>query len=163
MENKKLSARQINGLLKKYEARKKEDYSNSKRLTKEDYIKGNYSFLRNPIIANVFRRLNIIEAFATGIRRINASYNDSLVKPIYDVTSSAISVTLPIIDSNNLSLNEKMVYGVMKQNYSYSRADLEKLSGFPRDTLIRILNGLIEKGVLEKNGSGRATTYKLNK
>lgn len=39
MENKKLSARQINGLLKKYEARKKGDYSNSKRLTKEDYIK----------------------------------------------------------------------------------------------------------------------------
>ena len=132
-------------------------------MTKEDYIKGNYSFLRNPIIANVFRRLNIIEAFATGIRRINASYNDSLVKPIYDVTSSAISVTLPIIDSNNLSLNEKMVYAVMKQNYSYSRADLEKLSGFPRDTLIRILNGLIEKGVVGKNGSGRATIYKLNK
>lgn len=30
-------------------------------MTKEDYIKGNYSYLRNPIIANVFRRLNIIE------------------------------------------------------------------------------------------------------
>ena len=129
-------------------------------MTKEDYIKGNYSYLRNPIIANVFRRLNIIEAFATGIKRINDAYKNALVKPIYDVTSGAISVTLPIIDQNNLSSNEKKVYEVMKMNYSYNRLELEKLSGFAKDTLIRILNSLVEKGVIEKSGKARATIYK---
>lgn len=128
-------------------------------MTKEDYINGNYSYLRNPIIANVFRRLNIIEAFATGIKRINDAYKDAIAKPIYDVTRSAISVTLPIIEQSNLSNNEKKVYDVMKQNYSYSRNELEKISGFAKDTLIRILNALIEKGIVEKKGSAKATTY----
>lgn len=128
-------------------------------MTKEDYINGNYSYLRNPIIANVFRRLNIIEAFATGIKRINDAYKDAIAKPIYDVTRSAISVTLPIIEQSNLSNNEKKVYDVMKQNYSYNRNELEKISGFAKDTLIRILNALIEKGIVEKKGSAKATTY----
>ena len=128
-------------------------------MSKEDYINGNYSYLRNPIIANVFRRLNIIEAFATGIKRINEAYKDAIVKPIYDVTSSAISVTLPIIDQASLSLNEKKVYDAMKQNYSYSRLELEEISGFAKDTLIRILNSLVEKGIVEKSGKARATTY----
>ena len=128
-------------------------------MSKEDYINGNYSYLRNPIIANVFRRLNIIEAFATGIKRINEAYKDAIVKPIYDVTSSAISVTLPIIDQASLSLNEKKVYDAMKQNYSYSRLELEEISGFAKDTLIRVLNSLVEKGVVEKSGKARATMY----
>ena len=71
-------------------------------MSKEDYIKGNYSYLRNPIVANVFRRLNIIEAFATGIKRINESYKDSIAKPIYDVTNSSISITLPQINKIKL-------------------------------------------------------------
>lgn len=128
-------------------------------MSKEDYINGNYSYLRNPIIANVFRRLNIIEAFATGIKRINDAYKDAIVKPIYDVTSSAISVTLPLIDQVNLSFNEKKVYDFMKQNYSYSRLELEEISGFAKDTLIRILNTLVEKGIVEKSGKARATIY----
>ncbi|MGM9969853.1 MAG: RNA-binding domain-containing protein [Anaeroplasma sp.] len=128
-------------------------------MSKEDYINGNYSYLRNPIIANIFRRLNIIEAFATGIKRINDAYRDAIVKPIYDVTSSAISVTLPLIDQVNLSFNEKKVYDAMKQNYSYSRLEIEEISGFTKDTLIRILNTLVEKGIVEKSGKARATIY----
>ena len=128
-------------------------------MSKEDYIKGNYSYLRNPIIANVFRRLNIFAAFATGIKRINDAYKDAIVKPIYDVTSSAISVTLPIINQASLSFNEKKVYDAMKQNYSHSRLELEEISGFAKDTLIRILNSLVEKGIVEKSGKARATMY----
>ena len=109
--------------------------------------------------SHVFRRLNIIAAFATGIKRINDAYKDAIVKPIYDVTSSAISVTLPIIDQASLSFNEKKVYDAMKQNYSYSRLDLEEISVFAKDTPIRILNSLVEKGIVEKSGKARATMY----
>lgn len=128
-------------------------------MSKEDYIKGNYSFLRNPIIANVFRRLNIIEAFATGIKRINESYKNSLSKPIYEVTTSAISITLPVIDNIQLSVNENKVYSSMMKNYKYNRLELEEISGLSKDSLIRILNSLIEKGVVEKSGKGRTTSY----
>lgn len=129
-------------------------------MTKEDYIKGNYSYLRNPIIANVFRRLNIIEAFATGIKRINEAYKNAYVKPTYNVTPSAISITLPVIEDYSLSLNEAKVIDSIKDNYLYSRTDIEKLSGFTKDKLIRLLASLQEKGLIEKSGKGRATYYK---
>ena len=47
----------------------------------------------------------------------------------------------------------------MKQNYSYNRLELEELSGFAKDTLIRILNSLVEKGIIEITGKARATLY----
>ena len=128
-------------------------------MTKEDFMSGNYSSLRNPIIANVFRRMNIIEAFATGIKRINEAYINVIVKPIFNVTSGAISVTLPVIDQVNLSNNERKVLESMKQNYSYSRLEIERISGFAKDTLIRILNSLVEKGLIEKGGKAKATLY----
>lgn len=128
-------------------------------MSTEDYIKGNYSYLRNPIVANVFRRLNIIEAFATGIKRINESYKDSLAKPIYDVTSSSISVTLPQINKINISKNEGKVLNSMSQNFSYSRIELEKITCFSKDIIIRTLNSLVSKGLIEKSGKAKATFY----
>lgn len=114
----------------------------------------------DPIIANVFRRLNIIEAFATGIKRINEAYKNAYVKPTYNVTPSAISITLPVIEDYSLSLNEAKVIDSIKDNYLYSRTDIEKLSGFTKDKLIRLLASLQEKGLIEKSGKGRATYYK---
>lgn len=129
-------------------------------MSKEDYMSCNYSYLRNPIVANVFRRLNIIEAFATGIKRINESYKDAFVKPIYNVSPSSVSVTLPVIKEMNLTEGEKRVFSSLKENYSYTRTEIEKRSGIAKDTLIRILNSLIEKGLIEKDGQARATYYR---
>lgn len=125
-------------------------------MIKKNYMNGNYSDLSNNIIANVFRRLNIIEEFATGI---NESYKNYIVKPIYRVLIGAISITLPIIDQINLSLDEKKIYDLMKMNYSYSRMELEKLRGFTKSKLIRILNSLITKQIIEKTGNTRLILY----
>lgn len=114
----------------------------------------------DPIIANVFRRLNIIEAFATGIKRINEAYKNAYVKPTYNFTPSAISITLPVIEDYSLSLNEAKVIDSIKDNYLYSRTDIEKLSGFTKDKIIRLLASLQEKGLIEKSGKGRTTYYK---
>ena len=48
------------------------------------------------------------------IERINEAYINVIVKPIFNVTSSAISVTLPVIDQVNLSNKEKKVLESMK-------------------------------------------------
>lgn len=55
-------------------------------VSKEEYLYGNISVLRNPIIAGVFDRLNIIEKFGTGIARINEEYLHSMAKPLFDVS-----------------------------------------------------------------------------
>ena len=54
-------------------------------ISSEEYLFGNISVLRNPIIAGVFYRLNIIEKFWTGIARINEEYGQSIPNPNFDV------------------------------------------------------------------------------
>ena len=49
-------------------------------ITEGEYLKGSISNLRNPIIGNVFFRLNYIEMFGTGIRRILDTYARESVK-----------------------------------------------------------------------------------
>ena len=128
------------------------------------FINGRYSYLRNPIIANIFHRLDIVEIFATGIKRINESYDDFEIKPIFDVTESYISMTLPIKKEIDLSNNEKIVFENMNSNKEYQRVELENLTGLKKDTLIRILNSLINKGLITKKGNGTNISYcKKNK
>ena len=43
-------------------------------ISEAEYLKGYISVPRNPILANVFFRLNYIEMFGTGIKRIQAAY-----------------------------------------------------------------------------------------
>ena len=50
-----------------------------KSISKEEYIRGGISILRNPIIGMVFYRLNIIEKFGTGIKRIIECYKEVLL------------------------------------------------------------------------------------
>ena len=53
----------------------------------------------------------------------------------------------------------RKIYDLMKMNYSYSRMELEKLSGFTKSKLIRILNSLITKQIIEKTGNTRLILY----
>ena len=57
-------------------------------------------------------------------------------------------------------LNEKKIYDLLGNNYAYHRNEIEEISKMGKSTLIRTLNALISKGLLVKEGSARATTYK---
>ena len=126
------------------------------------FINGRYSYLRNPILANVFHRLDIVEIFATGIKRINESYNDFEIKPTFDVTDSYISITLPIKKEIELTGNEKIVLKSMNSKREYTRTELESLTGLKKDTLIRTLNSLISKNIILKTGSATNIVYYKN-
>lgn len=71
-------------------------------ITKENYINGDFSNLRNIIIAEVFHRLQIIEKFATGIRRIKNEYSQYVEKPKFKVETNYIQVILPKISYLNV-------------------------------------------------------------
>ncbi|MDR3121310.1 MAG: hypothetical protein LBU58_08270 [Clostridiales bacterium] len=58
-------------------------------------IRNGISQLRNRRLADVFHRLNFIEAYGTGIRRIFALYDDCTVKPDIAVTPNSFKLTLP--------------------------------------------------------------------
>jgi len=129
-------------------------------MSKEVFLQGKYSCLRNPILAGVFHRLNIVEIFATGIRRINDSYKDFGQKPVFDVGDSFISVTLPTKKKIILNSSEKKVFSEMNDNYDYSRLELEELTGLSKDSVIRALAVLDKKGLAIKSGKASQTRYR---
>lgn len=71
------------------------------------FLNGRFSYLRNPIIANVFYRLNIVEIFATRIKHINESYKEYEIKSYFDVSNSYIAITLPIKKEIKLTNHKK--------------------------------------------------------
>lgn len=132
-------------------------------ISKDEYLYGNISVLRNPIIAGVFNRLNIIEKFGTGIARINNEYAHSISKPDFDVSENRIIIILPIteIDQLDLSKDESFIYELLKEEVELSRKEIDLKTGFDKSKTLRVLNSLIDKNIISKLGGGTAVTYKL--
>ena len=132
-------------------------------LSEDEYLNGQISLLRNPIIGNVFFRLKYIEKFGTGIMRINYAYKNILVKPEYRIFSnSSIRIILPVIKSDyKLNEVEKRLINILTDSGSMTRNEVEKAAEMEKSKTIRILNGLIDKNIIQKKGMGRATKYEL--
>lgn len=129
--------------------------------SEEDYLNGNYSILRNPIVASIFNRLGIIEAFGTGVRRIKRTYENSIVKPSFYISNTTISVTLPCFNKKDLNVCEKETLLMLDKYMTYTRSDIERITGYSKDKVIRILNSLILKGYLSKSGNNKSIVYML--
>ena len=101
-------------------------------ISKDEYLNGNISVLRNPIIEGVFNRLNIIEKFGTGIARIIKEYTHSISKPDFEVSENRIRIMLPVteIDLIDLSEDENMVYELLKEEVELSRKEIDLKAGF---------------------------------
>lgn len=126
----------------------------------EDYLNGQISFLRNPIIGNVFFRLNYIEMFGSEIQRINQAYVNQLVKPIYKIFTNSITIILPVvIRDKDFTVDEQLIVQILNGHVKMSRKEIEQETGFSKDKTIRVINALIEKGVVVKTGMARNSKY----
>lgn len=128
-------------------------------MTEAEYIKGGLSILRNRIIGNIFLRLNLIERFGTGIRRINDAYRDSNKKPLFGIYENSIRVTLPIITaSDSLSKDENKVYQLLRGKF-YSSSAVVEATGFGKTKTVGILKKLTAEGFIVTSGNGRGIKY----
>lgn len=131
-------------------------------LTKDEYVNGYVSSLRNPTIANVFFRLNIIEMLGTGVRRIKESYRNIKHKPIFEVKENSILIMLPSIDMKvEMTLDEKAVFRSLEPGVLLSSSEIATNTGFSKDKAIRLVNSLIEKSYVSKDGIGRGIKYRI--
>ncbi len=131
-------------------------------LSESEYLKGKVSLLRNPIIANVFFRLKYIEQFGTGIQRINETYKDSILKPVYEVYENSISVILPCINADlKLNRSEAMMLELFRNGKILSRSQVEELTGLSKSQVNKILNTFIEKNILQRIGTAKNLKYAL--
>ena len=128
----------------------------------EDYLGGGISIPRNPIVANIFFRLDYIEQFGTGIARINEAYGNLPAKPIFEIRENSLAVTLPFgaAQAAKLTADESAMLDEMSRNLLLSRKELEARTGFSKDKAIRLLNGLVSRGLVVKEGSGRGRKYR---
>ncbi|MDO4797302.1 MAG: ATP-binding protein [Coriobacteriales bacterium] len=134
-----------------------------KGITVRDYLAGNISVLRSPILGNVLFRLGVIEQFGTGVRRIRRSYEGCDVKPLFSVTDGSVTVTLPVVDiSPELDIDERSVYALFAPGRVLSSAQISEATGFGKDKCLRLLGQLVEKGLVRVQGAGRSTRYVMN-
>ena len=133
-------------------------------VTVENYLSGDLSILRNPILANIFHRLNLIEKFGTGIRRIKEAYADSQIKPAFVVTENLIKVTLPLLRENmDLTQDELAVYSVLSKNINKPISEILASPGieFGKSKVTEILKRLASKKLVDIEGTGRGTKYRI--
>ena len=147
-----------------------------------DDVKLGVSVLRNQYLANIFYRLRLIEAYGTGILKINECYEDYAMKPIIETTGNAFKITRPNI---NFYTEEQKVPNISKSGGSTGvikkkariqtvlelcrrkgsivRRDVEIVLGVSQSTAILLLRELTDDGVLIKKGKTNNLRYYENK
>lgn len=131
-----------------------------KDVSEEEYLNGRISSLRNPIIANVFFRLNYIEMFGTGIKRIMEAYDDCQIKPSFSIMDNSIQVTLPIVNiSMPVTIEEKKIIDLLSKDIRYSSSEIADKLSWSKNKTVRLLNKLEKDGHIIKYGTGRSTKY----
>ena len=137
-----------------------------KGITMEDVF-GGVSQPRNTVVAAIFYRLELIEAYGTGIQRIIESYESCLEKPVFRPAPASFVVTLPKMDHNATAIKtgsitrEELVMDAFREKGEITRQDIELILGQSKFAAIQLLNRLLAAGTITKTGSARAVKYRL--
>ena len=143
-------------------------------LTFDDIMLG-VSALRNQKLANIFYRLRLIEAYGTGILKINESYADCAAKPQFQVTDNAFKITLPNVnyvggwkkaaavysEGARRDERQKTLLGLAEKQGYIIRKDVETELKVSQATAILILRDMLKKGLLVKEGTGKQQRYRI--
>lgn len=137
------------------------------------------SACRNPKLANVFYRLQLIEAYGTGIHKIMNAYKGAAVQPQVTVTNNAFKIVLSNLNySTNTAdesiseagtvyslreANEKNLLNILQEQQIVTRQEVQALLGVSQSTALRLLKKLLANNKIVKLNGGRTTSYILSK
>lgn len=133
----------------------------------EDIMLG-LSVCRNPKLAAIFYRLELIEAYGTGMPKIMKAYAGTGLEPKIEVTNNAFKITLPNrnistsieINKTNTSLTtEDCILKLITSSGYVVRSDIDKLLNVSQSTANRILKRMVKEGLIQQIGSGKNTKY----
>ena len=130
------------------------------------------SVLRNQHLANVFYRLQLIEAYGTGMLKIHECYADSSCKPLIEVTDNVFKITLPNVNYVHDSTPGNGILGkapaqekkqaVLKMFDSrdhITRKDVETALHISQSTAVILIRDMLQEGLLVRYGNGRNAQY----
>lgn len=137
------------------------------------------SVCRNPHLANVFYRLQLIEAYCTGMKKIMGAYANALVQPKIKTTNNAFKIILPNVNftpkaaevhkdfekAADLALdsNEEKVLQFLREHLMITRKETQTLLEVSQSTAGRILKAMVDSGRIKQIGGSRTTRYELRK
>jgi ATP-dependent DNA helicase RecG len=133
-------------------------------LQKEDILLG-ISLCRNPKLANIFYRLELIEAYGTGLLKIQNAYESSPLRPDLHISPNVFKVILPRLEQHLDYVKETPrspedeVLAYIKQHHATTRKDIETLLNTSTSTATRILQTLLIKKRITRIGRGKQTKY----
>lgn len=147
-------------------------------LALDDLMMG-VSVCRNPHLANVFYRLQLIEAYGTGMKKIMGAYADAPVQPKIMTTNNAFKIILPNVNAMPkvaeapkeiekatalvLDPNQEKVLRFLTEHQAITRKETQTLLSVSQSTAGRILKALVDSGQIIQLGGSRTTWYKLSK
>lgn len=137
------------------------------------------SVCRNPHLANVFYRLQLIEAYGTGMKKIMGAYADIPVQPKIATTNNAFKIILPNVNATPktvkspteienaaasvLDSNEEKILQFLTEHPMITRKEAQALLEVSQSTAGRILKAMVDSGQIKQLGGSRTTRYELSK
>jgi ATP-dependent DNA helicase RecG len=125
------------------------------------------SQLRNRNLAEAFHRLNFIESYGTGIRRIFALYENCPAKPDITVTPNSFKLVLPNMNAYK-ELTASAITPQMRRAMEYiasdqdiTDAELQKALLIKRTRLYTLINQMETAGLIKIEGRGKNKKYRV--
>lgn len=141
---------------------------------------------RNPIIADLFQRLNLMKRRGSGLanitNRTNALFHDTKNHVFFRAEDGFFSVTIfnvnygaklgPETEKSNVASslkasdifvtkNESLVLEQIQNGNGDSKEKLFQMTGIPARTLTRVLKALTDKGLIRRIGSKRKGKWEI--
>lgn len=123
----------------------------------------------NPLLAESLYLARYIEKAGSGTQTmINLCKEAGLPEPVFEQRHGSFVVTLwrhwltdQLLAEYNLNSRQLQAIGYLKSNERITNADYQKLSGVHRKTAARDLDGLVERGIIDRIGEKRGIHYVL--
>ena len=154
-------------------------------VTLDDVLIG-LSVCRNEKLANIFYRLELIEAYGTGLNKIIQAYADCPHKPQIIVSNNAFKIILPNRNTKHtkaypiavhqpvkpyqtsykrtamqreLKPEAQSVLVLAENQSSISRKDVQETLGISQTSAGRLLKKMVDDGLLAPQGNGKNIKY----
>lgn len=128
-------------------------------------IKHGANAKRNPILINALDKMNYIENYGSGIRRIYSLYEEFLRQPKLITTNNLFTVVLYNMNykPNTFKLDDNMfaIVSYLSGGKLASRKEIQDALNLQKSYTSEIIATMKKKGILLSEGRGRATKYYL--
>lgn len=139
-------------------------------------IRSGYTAARNPTLIHVLDKMEYIENYGTGIKRIYQEYQGVKPQPDINALDNAFLVTLPnrnyvmslprsttnVSSQHGLTANDLQVLAILKQAAApLKRVDIQIQAGLSRSQVHTVIKHLIIAEKITVLGESTATTYEI--